>query len=215
MHSLSQSLPVMTDSVSIERSAIKSDRRMLRRLSLLQNRIYMALLSVVPLTLAFTSTSPRIITKNHAFHTFRYPSSTTMAVSHSYPSDLDTAYEWIANEKYSDSSLQWFDPTELTHPSSNRFHLEDVEQNYVEGLSTMPLYPLGAVHIPYSGVNYTLNNIEERNVNMARVSFVDIGSIGFHSVLSILTFLQFRTWPTINGHHHLFAPPYEPEIPIE
>ena len=33
----------------------------------------------------------------------------------------------------------------------------------------MPLYPLGAVHIPYSLVNYTLNNIEERNVNMAKV----------------------------------------------
>jgi len=31
----------------------------------------------------------------------------------------------------------------------------------------MPIYPLGAVHIPHSGENYTIVNIEQKNVKMA------------------------------------------------
>lgn len=115
-----------------------------------------------------------------------------------YPADLDTAYERIAEDRYcsdtysnndddnnNDSShrsvnipITWFSPTERTVDGSfDSFHLEDVEQMYIRNrnitaLSKMPLYPLGIVHIPYSEANYTLNNMEMRNVNMARVSCI-------------------------------------------
>lgn len=107
----------------------------------------------------------------------------TRLYENKYPADLDTAYEWIANthlyqhdgdDDLNSNPIQWFHPQDIVR-HSNSFHLEDVVEStttYREELNTiMPLYPLGMVHVPYYCGNYTLNNIQEKNVNMAKVSF--------------------------------------------
>jgi hypothetical protein len=92
-----------------------------------------------------------------------------------YPTeDLDTAYEWLAQDLHSQDPnsipISWFHPADLEHRETNPFHLENVEINYQAKLTKMPLYPCGAVHVPFTSGNYTFNNIQERNVNMANVS---------------------------------------------
>ena len=86
-----------------------------------------------------------------------------MCAERSYSSDLDTAYEWLSkdralSEPEGHGEIGWF------HPTSDK--CSD------EGTATMrmPIYPLGAVHIPHAGENYTIINIEQKNVKMAMVS---------------------------------------------
>ena len=84
-----------------------------------------------------------------------------------YSSDLDTAYEYLAkerfvNERESHAEIKWFDPADTNYIKT------DIDINYE--VKRMPLYPLGAVHVPYSGENHTLINIEPKNVKMAMVS---------------------------------------------
>jgi len=74
-----------------------------------------------------------------------------------YSSDLDTAYEYLAKDWF-----DWFDPADANYIKT------DTDINYE--VKRMPLYPLGAVHVPYSGENHTLINIEPKNVKMAMVS---------------------------------------------
>ena len=76
----------------------------------------------------------------------------------SYSSELDSSYEWLArdrfiNEPTKHGEIRWFNPsdTDLGNVDTQR----------------MPLYPLGAVHTPHSGENYTIINIEPKNVKMA------------------------------------------------
>lgn len=81
----------------------------------------------------------------------------------SYSSDLDTAHEWLAkdrvlNEPDRHEEIRWLDPTTNR---GNGAQTDDVK------VMRMPLYPLGAVHIPHSGENHTIINIESKNVNMA------------------------------------------------
>jgi hypothetical protein len=90
--------------------------------------------------------------------------------------DFDTAYEYLAQDRHSQhpnsKPISWFHPADLER-NTNPFHLEDVEIQYASSqakkLTKMPLYPCGAVHVPFACGNYTLNNIQERNVNMAKV----------------------------------------------
>ena len=74
-----------------------------------------------------------------------------------YSSDLDTAYEYLAKDRF-----EWFDPSDTNYIKT------DIDISYE--VKRMPLYPLGAVHVPYSGENHTLINIEPKNVKMAMVS---------------------------------------------
>ena len=89
----------------------------------------------------------------------------------SYPTDMDTAYEWLATDRFSKDpvnhvEIRWFHPSDIG--TRKAFHLE-ADFAIPENIKKMPLYPLGCVHVPYSQGNYTLINIEERNVNMAKV----------------------------------------------
>ncbi|KAL3765157.1 hypothetical protein ACHAWO_004335 [Cyclotella atomus] len=89
--------------------------------------------------------------------------------------DFDTAYEYLAQDRHSQlpnsKPISWFRPADLER-QTNPFHLEDVEIQYTSNqdkkLTKMPLYPCGEVHVPFACGNYTLNNIQERNVNMAK-----------------------------------------------
>ena len=93
------------------------------------------------------------------------------AVERRYSSDLDTAYEWLANDRFSSEReqscgkrIKWFDPDYI-------YVAEDKdERKNDDGIDVkrMPLYPLGAVHIPHSGENHTLINIEPKNVKMGQ-----------------------------------------------
>lgn len=74
-----------------------------------------------------------------------------------YSSDLDTAYEYLAKDR-----IKWFDPSDTNYIKT------DTDISYE--VKRMPLYPLGAVHVPYSGENHTLINVEPKNVKMAMVS---------------------------------------------
>jgi hypothetical protein len=118
-----------------------------------------------------------MMVKQHAVVALAIITSTTITNAftkpHTYPTDLDTSYEWLAADRFKDPnlpSIHWFHPSDV--PSKRSFHLLDAEEEYIANqyLQKMPLYPVGCVHVPYSDGNYTLNNIEERNVNMARVS---------------------------------------------
>ncbi len=113
-------------------------------------------------------------------------------------SELDTAFEWLARERVEKEEfitsssvhgndgvdddatgkrgenrnggakrqeIQWFSPSELHNGKGNDENVSDWK--------TMPLYPLGEVHVPFSGENHTLINTEPRNVKMARVSADD------------------------------------------
>lgn len=126
---------------------------------------------------AFTATCT---SQRHHQCTTTKSTSTLLHTPNHYPTDLDTAYEWIVqirnNQQQGPSSIviSWFHPQDL-ESKSNPFHLEDAEQNHCQNYVKMPLYPVGAVHLPYCG-NYTLNNVQERNVNMAKVR-VPIGSL--------------------------------------
>ena len=76
-----------------------------------------------------------------------------------YSADLDTAYEYLAKDRF-----DWFDPADTNYMNIKT----DTDISYE--VKRMPLYPLGAVHVPHSGENHTLINIEPKNVKMAMVS---------------------------------------------
>lgn len=81
-------------------------------------------------------------------------------------SELDSAYEWLAesralNEPSRNGKIRWF-PPDIEAPT-NREIDDDI------GIMRMPLYPLGAVHIPHSGENHTIINIDPKNVKMSMV----------------------------------------------
>ncbi|KAL3815241.1 hypothetical protein ACHAXA_002290 [Cyclostephanos tholiformis] len=84
-----------------------------------------------------------------------------------YSSELDSAYEWLArdrflNEPEKKAEIRWLHPNTTIADSTTGYG--DNDHVVVE---KMPLYPLGAVHIPYSEENYTIINIEPKNVKMA------------------------------------------------
>ena len=87
-----------------------------------------------------------------------------------YSADLDTAYEFLAKDR-----LEWFDPTDTNYIKTDA----DISSYEVK---RMPLYPLGAVHVPYSGENHTLINIEPKNVKMAMVSLYSYEFVYFLSI---------------------------------
>jgi hypothetical protein len=91
-------------------------------------------------------------------------------VKRSYSSELDSAYEWLAkdrflNEPEKHGEIRWFQPNAAIADSNTGYGDNDCIR-----VDRMPLYPLGAVHIPHSGENYTIINIEPKNVKMAMVS---------------------------------------------
>jgi hypothetical protein len=91
-------------------------------------------------------------------------------VKRSYSSELDSAYEWLAkdrflNEPEKHGEIRWFHPNAAIADSGTGY-----DDNDGILVKRMPLYPLGAVHIPHSGENYTIINIEPKNVKMAMVS---------------------------------------------
>lgn len=87
--------------------------------------------------------------------------ATKLHLERSYSSDLDTAYEWLSYEPERRGKIKWFHPDDAT--------ADENEYGDDDEIKKMPLYPLGAVHIPHSGENHTLVNIEKRNVRMATV----------------------------------------------
>lgn len=107
----------------------------------------------------------------------------------SYSSELDSAYEWLAKDRFLSEpekhvEIRWFHPNAAIADDDTCYG----GNNYTE-VKRMPLYPLGAVHIPHSGENYTIINIEPRNVKMAMVSN-DIFFLFFrvqHTVSYLLT----------------------------
>lgn len=71
---------------------------------------------------------------------------------------LSTSFEWLAVERAMDTpygNFSWFSPTERP--------IENEQDGKV-----MPLYPLGACYMPSNSTNYTLNNVEPRNIQMAQ-----------------------------------------------
>jgi Lon protease-like protein len=75
--------------------------------------------------------------------------------------DLNSAFEWLSDERYQHpgyENIEWLDLSSPTEGSNERND---------DGLLTMPLYPLGATYLP-STVNQTLNNVEPQNLQMAK-----------------------------------------------
>ena len=98
----------------------------------------------------------------------------------SYSSDLDSAYEWLAearalNKPSSQGRIRWFHP-DFTSTLSNN----DTE------IQKMPLYPLGAVHVPHSGENHTIINIDPKNVKMSVVCAFFTSSCVLHFTFCLL-----------------------------
>lgn len=79
-------------------------------------------------------------------------SAALFAATPSYSSDLNTALEWLAQDRC--SSIHWFCP----HTSAGVGDVASVDEN-ASDIGRMPLYPVGVVHIPYSGENCTFVNI--------------------------------------------------------
>ena len=82
----------------------------------------------------------------------------------SYSSELDSAYEWLARDRFINGptkhgEIRWFNPNTVNSNSDTDLGNVDIQR--------MPMYPLGAVHTPHSGENYTIINIEPKNVKMA------------------------------------------------
>lgn len=75
--------------------------------------------------------------------------------------NLDTCYEWIHNERMANDGDSHV-PIDWIHGNDNAESSEPLD-----GVVSMPVYPLGAVYVPHSGVSHTLVNTEERNVRMA------------------------------------------------
>ena len=78
--------------------------------------------------------------------------------------NLDTCYEWIHDERIANDGE--------SHVLIDWIHLDDdaagsESSEPLDGVVSMPVYPLGAVYVPHSGVSHTLVNTEERNVRMA------------------------------------------------
>ena len=81
-------------------------------------------------------------------------------------SDLDTAFEWLGNERCRNEPkrhkrLSWLDPS----PSAS---VDNVDGDIMK---RMPIYPLGAVHVPHSEQNHTIVSTEPKNVKMAMVRY--------------------------------------------
>ena len=99
----------------------------------------------------------------------------------SYSSDLDSAYEWLAearalNKPSSQGRIRWFHP-DSTSTSSNK---------EIKEIQKMPLYPLGAVHVPHSGENHTIINIDPKNVKMSVVCAFFTSSYVLHFTFCLL-----------------------------
>lgn len=86
--------------------------------------------------------------------------------------NLNTAFEWLSEERYDDDAyrrVSWIDPAlqqvqvppTITSPTRNK----DIDDSLLTSL--MPLYPLSATYLPVQGINFTLNNVEPRNLQMA------------------------------------------------
>jgi hypothetical protein len=108
----------------------------------------------------------------------------------SHSSELDSAYEWLAesraqNEPSIHGKIKWFSPDTTTISDSN---IDDVE------IKRVPLYPLGAVHVPHSGENHTIINIEPKNVKMAMVCILVTSS-------SVSLFYQPPSQSILPVHH--------------
>ena len=77
--------------------------------------------------------------------------------------NLDTCYEWIHNERMANDGD--------SHVPIDWIHMDDdascESSESLDGVVSMPIYPLGAVYVPHSGESHTLVNTEERNVRMA------------------------------------------------
>ena len=100
------------------------------------------------------------------------PSSFAKLLTLTRRSVLNTAFEWLSEERYDDDAyrgVSWIDPAlqvpvpTITSPTRNG--------NFDDSLLTpsmlMPLYPLSATYLPVRGTNFTLNNVEPRNLQMA------------------------------------------------
>jgi len=95
--------------------------------------------------------------------------------------DLHTGYEWLAREKmdsYCDDNgkeleheIIWVDietgQAGKSVEDSNKVTGAEPLSNPIESDDILPLYPLGAVHLPSPGQIHKLNNIEPRNIKMA------------------------------------------------
>ena len=131
------------------------------------------ILFIIAVSLACRSNAkrnfPAFIASDRARNSRRDGSSTPSplyANERVYSSDLDTAFEWLATDRVEDEpgryeGIKWFDPS--APPPITDGDESDVQLELVK----MPLYPLGAVHLPHSGENYTIINIVSENaVNM-------------------------------------------------
>lgn len=76
---------------------------------------------------------------------------------------LNSALENLADIRVTESNsfrqIEWFDPSTAELPY-------DDEVSTIDSIS-IPLYPLSAVYIPFTGVNHTLNNVQPRTMKMA------------------------------------------------
>jgi len=92
-----------------------------------------------------------------------------LSVERSYSPDFDTAFEWLAkdralNEPGRHGEIEWFHPSVDGAANERRGIGKDDDDGEIR---RMPIYPLGAVHIPHSGENHTIVNVEQKNVKMA------------------------------------------------
>lgn len=87
--------------------------------------------------------------------------------------DLNSAFEWLSEVRCDSpgyNNIKWLDLGAAALNQTGK-----VQPGKDGTLSTMPLYPLGAVYLP-GPANHTLNNVEPQNLQMARDLLADDGS---------------------------------------
>jgi hypothetical protein len=114
--------------------------------------------------------------------------STSLYSDRSHSSELDSAYEWLAESRVQNDpsihgKIKWFHPNNTADSK-----IDDIE------FKRIPLYPLGAVHVPHSGENHTIINIEPKNVKMAMVGIL------FVSFLSCSDFYKMSSQTIVYLH---------------
>lgn len=89
---------------------------------------------------------------------------TLFAGKRSYAPDLSTALEGLAQDQC--RSIRWFHPHASIDSAEVEADVSGTDDDAIE-IERMPLYPMEAVHIPFSGENCTIVNIEPKNVKLA------------------------------------------------
>lgn len=119
-------------------------------------------------TISAHETNSSLSTMSQAFN--GPPSSFAKPLALTCSCVLNAAFKWLsAEERHNDDAcrgVSWINPALQVLTIAGPTRNENVEDSSMTSL--MPLHPLSAMCLPVRGINFTLNNVEPRNLGTCK-----------------------------------------------